>query len=615
MRHDRQAWLWQVCAGALGAWLAIGRAAPVDAASTTPYSGTPVAIPGQINAQNFDNGGEGVAYHDTTAGNSGGQFRNTDVDIEQSSEGAYDVGWIAAGEWLNYTVNAAAAGSYVVQLRVAAPGGAAMHVGFNNASSVWKTVSIPATGGWQNWTTVSLTVTLGAGVQQMTLLFDTGAMNFENASVTSASASGVLSPFTGTAATVPGTIEAENFDNGGEGVAYHDTTPGNAGGQYRNTDVDIEQSSEGGYDVGWITAGEWLNYTVAVQSAGVYTVQLRVASPSGGALHVGFNAASNVWVPVSIPATGGWQSWTNVSLTVTLGAGVQQMTLLADTSGVNLNYIAVAAGSGSGGSGSGNLVSNPSGSHTHTVLPVIEWNIEINDGSEAHARVAMDMLAGSGPRPQVVVIEEAYQQFFNVYIDELQRQTGQQWYGAFATHCAAGNWSGNGCTTSWYQGIGIFSTYPIVDSSSTFFPYADCWTSARAGLRAGVNVNGTVVQVFAMHLQTGSCTDVATARYNSMRDFKAWAGQFSTPQLVAGDFNADPDQIDTTPGMSPNFLDSWSAVGTGSRFTAFAPTPTMKIDYWFSDASGAIQPVTSAVLNAPQSVSDHYPVQATFVIP
>jgi len=312
MRHDRQAWLWQVCAGALGAWLAIGRAAPVDAASTTPYSGTPVAIPGQINAQNFDNGGEGVAYHDTTAGNSGGQFRNTDVDIEQSSEGAYDVGWIAAGEWLNYTVNAAAAGSYVVQLRVAAPGGAAMHVGFNNASSVWKTVSIPATGGWQNWTTVSLTVTLGAGVQQMTLLFDTGAMNFENASVTSASASGVLSPFIGTAATVPGTIEAENFDNGGEGVAYHDTTPGNAGGQYRNSDVDIEQSSEGGYDVGWITAGEWLNYTVAVQSAGVYTVQLRVASPSGGALHVGFNAASNVWVPVSIPATGGWQSWTTV---------------------------------------------------------------------------------------------------------------------------------------------------------------------------------------------------------------------------------------------------------------------------------------------------------------
>src|SRR5262245_20267205 len=311
MRHDRQAWLWQACALALGAFLSIGRTTTLSAA-TTPYLGTPVAIPGQINAENFDNGGEGVAYHDTTAGNSGGQYRNTNVDIESSSEGAYDVGWTAPGEWLNYTANVAAAGSYLVQLRVASPGGAAMHVGFNTASSVWQTVSIPATGGWQNWTTVSLTVNLGAGVQQMTLRFDTGGMNFESASITSAS-SGSLGPFSGSPAGIPGTIEAENFDNGGEGVAYHDTTSGNSGGQYRNTNVDIESSSEGGYDVGWIAAAEWLNYTVNVASAGSYTVQLRVASPGGGAMHVGFNTGSHVWVPVSIPATGGWQNWTTVS--------------------------------------------------------------------------------------------------------------------------------------------------------------------------------------------------------------------------------------------------------------------------------------------------------------
>ena len=77
---------------------------------------------------------------------------------------------------------------------------------------------------------------------------------------------------------MPGRIEAENFDNGGEGVAYHDTTPGNSGGAYRNTDVDLEVSSDGGYDVGWTAAGEWLNYTVSVASSGSYTVGLRVAS-------------------------------------------------------------------------------------------------------------------------------------------------------------------------------------------------------------------------------------------------------------------------------------------------------------------------------------------------
>jgi len=610
MRHDLKAWRWQVCAVTLGAFFSIGRGASLSAASTTPYLGAPAAIPGQIAAENFDSGGEGVAYHDTTAGNSGGQYRGGDVDIEAASEGGYDVGWTAAGEWLNYTTSVAAAGNYVVQLRVASPGGAVMHVGFNTASNVWKTISIPPTGGWQNWTTVSLTVTLGAGVQQMTLLFDTGGMNFQYASVTAVASTGAAGPFSGAPAPVPGTIEAENFDSGGEGVAYHDTTGGNTGGQYRNTDVDVESSSEGGYDVGWIEAGEWLNYTVAVANAGTYTVQVRVASPGGAAMHVGFNAASNVWVPVSIPPTGAWQSWTTVSVTVTLGAGVQQMTLRADTAGFNLNYISVAAASGFI-----NPISTPPVTHSGTVLPVVEWNIEINDGSETHARVAMDMLAGSGPAPQVVVIEEAYQQYFNVYIDELQRQTGQRWYGAFATHCAAGNWNGSGCATNWYQGIGIFSTYPITDSSSTLFPYEDCWTSARVGLRAAINVGGTPVQVFAMHLQTGSCTNAAQARNNSMRDFKAWAGQFSTPQLVAGDFNADPDQIDISSGMAPNFSDSWAAVGAGSRFTAFAPNPSMKIDYWFSDASGAIQPISSAVINGPQSISDHYPVQATFLIP
>jgi beta-glucosidase len=42
---------------------------------------------------------------------------------------------------------------------------------------------VAPTGGWQNWTTVSVPVTLGAGTQQMTIYFDTGGMNFHHATV------------------------------------------------------------------------------------------------------------------------------------------------------------------------------------------------------------------------------------------------------------------------------------------------------------------------------------------------------------------------------------------------------------------------------------------------
>src|SRR4029453_15059208 len=67
-------------------------------------------------------------------------------------------------------------------------------------------------------------------------------------------------PFGGTAAAIPGTVEAENFNDGGAGVGYLDNTPGNQGGTYRSTDVDIQTTSDigGGYKVSFIAPGEWL---------------------------------------------------------------------------------------------------------------------------------------------------------------------------------------------------------------------------------------------------------------------------------------------------------------------------------------------------------------------
>ena len=345
----------------------------------TPYLGSPVTLPGTVNAQDYDNGGDGVAYHDNTPGNSGGAYRSGDIDLEASSEGGNDIGWTDAGEWLNYSVNVAASGSYTVQLRVASPsGGGSMHVGFNG-SNVWTVVPIPATGGWQNWQTVSFQASLTAGRQLMTLLFDTGGFNILRVAVVSGSSgssgsssggspSGSTStPYNGTAIAIPGTLEVEQFDNGGEGVAYHDTTSGNSGGAFRSTGVDIEAASGGGYDVGWVSAGEWLQYSVNVASAGSYTASVRAASlGQGGQFHIEMNG-TNVSGPMTVPNTGGWQNWQVVSATVQLNAGAQTARLVIDTDGTNasgnfdrIQFTPGASNQGSA-SGGGSTVSVPPG--------------------------------------------------------------------------------------------------------------------------------------------------------------------------------------------------------------------------------------------------------------
>jgi endonuclease/exonuclease/phosphatase family metal-dependent hydrolase len=400
--------------------------------------------------------------------------------------------------------------------------------------------------------------------------------------------------------TLPGTIQAENFDNGGEGVAYHDTSAANAGGAYRQTAVDIEASTEGGYNVGWIDAGEWLNYTVNVATTGSYTVQLRVASVGGGSLRVGFNGSSPVWQSVPIPSTNGWQNWTSVSLPATLGSGEQQLTVYFETGSINFNSVTVVAGS------------VPSGG-TATQISVVSWNVQNNDFSDAAAREEMARALTINPRPQVIAIQEGWIQFYNSYLDELQRRTGQTWYGAFQTLCPTGGWNGSSCTVSYDQGLAIFSAFPIVNTSAIYLPFADCWNSARAALRAAINVNGKIVQFFNTHLQTG-CGDVLSSRYQSMTMIKDWARNYSTPQIVAGDFNADPDQILSTSGMAPNFNDSWPIAGVGNRHTYPASAPTMKLDYLLFDASGTARPIASETITGIGPVSDHLPVRTTFEV-
>ncbi|HUR35213.1 MAG TPA: carbohydrate-binding protein [Vicinamibacterales bacterium] len=153
-------------------WIAL---TAIGTPSTTPFSGTGVALPQRIQAEAFDTGAEGSAYHDIDAPNQGGQYRSTGVDLEQTSDagGGYNVGWMAPGEWLAYSTTVAVGATYRLDVRVASiVAGATYHLEVDGSNATGA-LTMPNTGGWQNWTTVSAPLTLAAGAHTLRLVVDT----------------------------------------------------------------------------------------------------------------------------------------------------------------------------------------------------------------------------------------------------------------------------------------------------------------------------------------------------------------------------------------------------------------------------------------------------------
>ncbi|MFL1896314.1 carbohydrate-binding protein [Aquimarina sp. 2-A2] len=107
--------------------------------------------------------------------------------------------------------------------------------------------------------------------------------------------------------------------------------------------VQKENCSEGGQNVGYIDAADWMVYdAIEFSSSGNYTIEYRVASAvNGGVLSTDVNAGTTVLGEVTIPNTGGWQNWTTVSHTITINAGTYSLGLYAVAGGWNINWIKI----------------------------------------------------------------------------------------------------------------------------------------------------------------------------------------------------------------------------------------------------------------------------------
>jgi hypothetical protein len=149
-------------------------------------------------------------------------------------------------------------------------------------------------------------------------------------------------PFHGTAFTVPGTIEAEDYDQGGQGISFHDQDLVNQGGAYRTGPVDIGELTAGvpGHYVGWTAAGEWLEYTIAVNKGMKVNFTLLLACANGGGeLHFELNGKM-LTNHLFIGATGGEQQFKAFTLSdIYLPEGVHQLRLVTDKGEMNIDHI------------------------------------------------------------------------------------------------------------------------------------------------------------------------------------------------------------------------------------------------------------------------------------
>jgi hypothetical protein len=406
----------------------------------SPYSGTPIAIPGQFEAENFDRGGEGLAYHDLSAGNQGGQYRTTeDVDIVTAASG-YAVNNFQTGEWLEFTIQVAQSGTYRFDALVSSEyTTAGFHVEIDGADKTGL-VGIPSTGHWTafQWigkggisltsgqhilrmfanaeyfnfdafritveapppdtaapsvtvtapasgATVSATVNVTANaadnvaVAGVQFYVDGVALGSEDAAppyeaswntTTAANGSHALtaaardaagnrttsssvmvtvsnavpqSPYSGVPMAAPGQFEAEDYDRGGEGTAYHDVSAGNQGGVYRTAeDVDITQPAGVGYAVNNFQTGEWLEYTIQVAQTATYTLEALISSEYvTSRFHIEIDAA-DVTGLVNVPSTGRWTTFQWVGKGgITLSAGPHVLRLFADAEYFNVDALRI----------------------------------------------------------------------------------------------------------------------------------------------------------------------------------------------------------------------------------------------------------------------------------
>lgn len=380
-----------------------------------------MSLPGTIQAEDFDKGGDGITYHDSNSNKEGdaSSYRSDceGVDIV-AGNGGKAIGYTNTDEWLEYTVNVTEAGYYTYEA-VASSGtsGSGFKLSlsdYDGLTDLTNNISVPKTGDsdWSKYTTISgrTLVQLKEGQNIIRLTITGSSCNIDkitfkhvvvdntlNVKITSDPSTATVNtnttlkftpakasrdsaianirvyvngtlkstvktrPFQytykptakGTDAiaaiavdtlgheseiaklslkvnnarsayktiNIPGTMQAEDFDKGGEGLSFHDADSDDEGkANYRsdNEGVDIV-TGNGGYALGYTASNEWYEYTVNVKTTGKYSYTATVSSGSDNSgFRIGLmkDGKETTLATVSVPNGGSWDTYTTKTGTI-----------------------------------------------------------------------------------------------------------------------------------------------------------------------------------------------------------------------------------------------------------------------------------------------------------
>lgn len=320
---------------------------------STPFKTAPIALPGILQAEDFDIGVNGVAFSDTDDKNDGGKYRTNGVDIGSQATNEYFVGWTSAGEWLEYTVKVDESQLMIWSAKVSSANtGASIRIYMGNIDLTGK-IPVPqsANSDWSVYNEVKgrTKVAMPVGTYKLRVVIESSSCNIDKVTFTKSIGNEVLTtPYSGTPVALPGVLQMELFDKGTDGTGYKDNESSNRGdSKFRTTEgVDIGIGN-GGQVIGYTVTGEWLIYTVTVAKGQIFNWSADVASGVTGSAFSIYLGSTNITGKIQVPQTGSntWSTYTKVTgkTTIALPVGTHQLKLLIENGNCDIDKVTFTA--------------------------------------------------------------------------------------------------------------------------------------------------------------------------------------------------------------------------------------------------------------------------------